>query len=65
MPFDFSYYAFICKLYKMDGKVQGKKKKGKSAIPQEQIIWSNPEEEIIDQVIKSHLLFFRGYLFLS
>ncbi|KAL1137718.1 hypothetical protein AAG570_009414 [Ranatra chinensis] len=48
LPFDFAYYAFICKLHKVDGKVQSKKK-GKNTVPEDQVIWSNPEEEIIDQ----------------
>ncbi|KAF7388628.1 hypothetical protein HZH68_012570 [Vespula germanica] len=48
MPFNFSYYVLICKLYKMEDKKIGTKtknnKKNNSATPT--IIWSNPEEEI-------------------
>jgi len=46
MAFDFSYYVLICKLYKLDVK---KKKKGKSKnVPE--VIWSNQEEEFIEDV---------------
>lgn len=45
LPYDFSYYLFICKLHKTEGKRSKKKKKE----PTEEILWSNPEEEIIDQ----------------
>ncbi|KAI4484291.1 PREDICTED: protein BCCIP homolog [Polistes canadensis] len=48
MPFEFSYYILICKLYKMeDKKIEKKtknKKKNNSETPT--IVWSNPEEEI-------------------
>lgn len=50
MAFEFSYFILICKLYKID--LNNKKKKSKkNKKPAEEIIWSNPEEEIIDQVI--------------
>ncbi|XP_046993401.1 protein BCCIP homolog [Schistocerca americana] len=50
MPFDFAYYVIICKLYKAD-KTSKKKKKNKKADSEceQDIIWSNPEEEIINQ----------------
>lgn len=52
MAYDFAYYIFICKLYKLDGKSKGKKKnrKGKNPIEDQEIIWSNPEEELLDEV---------------
>lgn len=55
LAFDFSYYIIICKLYKLDGAVDNnKKKKGgknKLAVSQDtDILWSNPEEELFDQV---------------
>ncbi|BES96658.1 protein BCCIP homolog [Nesidiocoris tenuis] len=46
-PFDFGYYLFICKLHKINAN-QTKKKKNKRQ-SSEEILWSNPEEEIIDQ----------------
>lgn len=48
MPFNFSYYILICKLYKMEDKKIGTKKKNKKKKNSETptIIWSNPEEEI-------------------
>ncbi|XP_046829960.1 protein BCCIP homolog [Vespa crabro] len=48
MPFNFSYYILICKLYKMEDKRSGTKKKNKKKNNSETptIIWSNPEEEI-------------------
>ncbi|KAI4486937.1 hypothetical protein M0802_012194 [Mischocyttarus mexicanus] len=48
MPFDFSYYILICKLYKMEDKRIGKKSKNKKKDNNEMptIVWSNPEEEI-------------------
>ncbi|KAF6210043.1 hypothetical protein GE061_015799 [Apolygus lucorum] len=45
LPYDFSYYLFICKLHKTEKP--SKKKKNKQ--PTEETLWSNPEEEIIDQ----------------
>lgn len=48
MAFDFSYFILICKLYKTD--LKNKKKQSKKNKPSEEIIWSNPEEEIVDQV---------------
>ncbi|XP_015183909.1 PREDICTED: protein BCCIP homolog [Polistes dominula] len=48
MPFEFSYYILICKLYKGDDKKIEKKKKNKNKNNSESptIIWSNSEEEI-------------------
>lgn len=50
--FDFSYYVFICKIKKIEGKALKKmKKKGKSASGDDQeLFWENGEEEIIDEV---------------
>ncbi|XP_014281755.1 protein BCCIP homolog [Halyomorpha halys] len=52
MAYDFTYYIFICKLYKVDGKTKGKKKnrKGQNPIEEQDVIWSNPEEELLDEV---------------
>lgn len=48
MPFNFSYYILICKLYKSEGKKIGKKpeSKNKNASGEPSVLWSNPEEEI-------------------
>lgn len=48
MPFNFSYYVLICKLYKTEDKKAGKKtkSKNKNAGSEPSILWSNPEEEI-------------------
>lgn len=48
MPYNFSYYVLICKLYKSEDKKAGKKTKGKNrnAGSEPSILWSNPEEEI-------------------
>ncbi|KAG5310492.1 BCCIP protein, partial [Acromyrmex insinuator] len=47
MPFNFSYYILICKLYKSEDKRAGKKAKSKNRNGTEpSILWSNPEEEI-------------------
>ena len=48
MPFNFSYYILICKLYKtQDKKIQKRlKNKKKDNVEEPIIIWSNPEEEI-------------------
>ncbi|KAK9293601.1 hypothetical protein QLX08_011508 [Tetragonisca angustula] len=48
MPFNFSYYVLICKLYKMENvKVDKKlKQKKKNNTEKPSILWSNPEEEI-------------------
>lgn len=56
MPYDFTYFVLICKLYKSE-KPQTKRKKMKKKKQQQQfdgseepdVLWSNPEEEIIDQ----------------
>ena len=52
MAYDFAYYIFICKLYKVDAKTKGKKKnrKGQNPIEEQDLIWSNPEEELLDEV---------------
>ncbi|KAG8222983.1 hypothetical protein J437_LFUL002706 [Ladona fulva] len=54
MPFDFSYYILICKLYKMDAKAQRKSRKkkndkGRPGLEDPSVIWSNPEEEVISE----------------
>ncbi|KAL6427410.1 hypothetical protein ACFW04_008741 [Cataglyphis niger] len=48
MPFNFSYYILICKLYKSEDKKIGKKSKNKNRNigSEPSILWSNPEEEI-------------------
>ncbi|XP_017881054.1 protein BCCIP homolog [Ceratina calcarata] len=48
MPFNFSYYILICKLYKTEDKDLEKKvtHKKKNSAEEPTIIWSNPEEEI-------------------
>lgn len=48
MPFQFSYYILICKLYKTENPNSKKdsKKKNKNSSPQADVLWSNPEEEI-------------------
>lgn len=46
MPFKFQYFILICKLYKFaDGKKRKSKKKNGPEEPD--ILWSNPEEEIL------------------
>ncbi|CAD1473260.1 unnamed protein product [Heterotrigona itama] len=48
VPFNFSYYVLICKLYKMENVKLDKKlkQKKKDNIEKPSILWSNPEEEI-------------------
>lgn len=48
MPFNFSYYILICKLYKSEDKKIGKKSKNKNKSTNNEplVLWSNPEEEI-------------------
>ncbi|KAK2579280.1 hypothetical protein KPH14_008239 [Odynerus spinipes] len=47
MPFNFSYYILICKLYKMEDKKVGKtKNKKRNNADTPTVMWSNPEEEI-------------------
>ncbi|XP_020298172.1 protein BCCIP homolog [Pseudomyrmex gracilis] len=47
MPFNFSYYIFICKLYKSDDKkIENTKNKKKNIDNVPSVLWSNPEEEI-------------------
>lgn len=50
MAFDFSYLILICKLYKVDSSKKKKSKKNLKKGAESDIMWSNPEEEIIDQV---------------
>ena len=45
MPYNFTYLVLISKIYKL----KNRKKKNKGA-PLDEIIWSNPEEEIFAQV---------------
>lgn len=40
---DFSYLIMICKLYKMKASKKDKKN-------QDEVVWSNAEEEIFDEV---------------
>lgn len=47
MPFNFSHFVLICKLYKTKAQKIGKKQKKKGSSEEPTIIWSNPEEEII------------------
>ena len=48
MPYHFSYYILICKLYKTNEENQKKKSKSKrkNATEEPNVMWSNPEEEI-------------------
>lgn len=48
MPFNFSYYVLICKLYKTEDKNAEKKPTGKKKANSKEpsVLWSNPEEEI-------------------
>ncbi|XP_012287817.1 protein BCCIP homolog [Orussus abietinus] len=47
MPFEFTYYILICKLYKMEKIVKKtEKSKRRGATEEPEIFWSNPEEEI-------------------
>ena len=49
MPFQFSYYILICKMYKTNDENEKKKnkKKRKGHVEEPSVTWSNPEEEII------------------
>ncbi|XP_054262485.1 protein BCCIP homolog [Macrosteles quadrilineatus] len=52
LAFDFTYFIVICKLYKMDTESTKKKKSGKNKPPvtqENEVLWSNPEEELFDQ----------------
>lgn len=49
MPFDFQYYVLICKLYKSEPK-QKKSKKNKNKAPEPDVLWSNAEEEVFQEV---------------
>ncbi|XP_067007101.1 protein BCCIP homolog [Anabrus simplex] len=55
MPFNFGYFIIICKLYKVDSSLKKNKKKSSKKHQQQaftdesEILWSNPEEELIDQ----------------
>ncbi|PNF16571.1 hypothetical protein B7P43_G07211 [Cryptotermes secundus] len=53
MPYDFTYFILICKLYRSE-KPQTKKKKKKKQQQsgggdEPEVVWSNLEEEIINQ----------------
>jgi hypothetical protein len=51
MPYDFTYFILICKLYKSEKRQTRKKQQQQSGGGDEsEIVWSNPEEEIINQV---------------
>lgn len=51
MPYDFTYFILICKLYKSGKPHRQKKKRQQSGGGGEpEILWSNPEEELINQV---------------
>lgn len=55
MPYDFSYLIIICKVFKHEKK---KKKKNKVV---EELIWSNPEEEVIaEEAIASFEYILKG-----
>lgn len=49
MPFDFQYFVMICKLYKMD-HMKKKSKKNKNKEPEPEVLWSNAEEEVIQEL---------------
>jgi hypothetical protein len=69
MPYEFTYFILICKLFKSEKtQTNKKKKKTKKKKRQQQqqrsggrdepeIVWSNPEEELIDQVCESYKSF--------
>nr|CAD7430666.1 unnamed protein product [Timema monikensis] len=56
MPFDFSYFILICKLYKVPPeagrrhKKKNKKKEKQGGQPEPDVLWSNPEEELFNEV---------------
>jgi len=53
MPYDFTHFILICKLYKSGKPHRHKKKRQQSGGSGEpEILWSNPEEELINQVCK-------------
>ena len=49
MPFDFQYFVMICKLYKSD-QMKKKSKKNKDKAPEPDVLWSNAEEEVFEEV---------------
>nr|AGM32913.1 protein BCCIP-like protein [Coptotermes formosanus] len=50
MPYDFTYFILICKLYKSgQPHTQKKKRQQSSGGGEPEILWSNPEEEIINE----------------
>jgi len=52
LAYDFTHFILICKLYKMDTEPTKKKKSGKKKTPvsqENEVLWSNPEEELFDQ----------------
>lgn len=54
---DFSYLIMICKLYKMK-----QSKKGNKSNQNDQVIWSNAEEEIFDEVYYSYIIYICKWL---
>ncbi|XP_046740970.1 protein BCCIP homolog isoform X2 [Diprion similis] len=46
MPFKFSYFILICKVYEIPNAKKDPKTLNKSNAPQVDVLWSNPEEEI-------------------
>ncbi|PSN29979.1 hypothetical protein C0J52_25384 [Blattella germanica] len=49
MPYDFTYFVVICKLYKTEKPKSKNKKKKQQGGEELEILWSNPEEELIDK----------------
>lgn len=49
MPFNFEYLVLICKLYKLDSQKK-KSKKNKNKPDEPEVIWSNAEEEVFEEV---------------
>jgi protein BCP1 len=64
MPYDFTYFILICKLYKSgQPHTQKKKRQQSSGGGEPEILWSNPEEEIINEVCKCSKEFTEHALF--
>lgn len=55
MPFEFTHFILICKLYKINENVKAKGKKNKANEPN--VIWSNPEEEIVAEAASASFEF--------
>lgn len=49
MPFNFEYFVLICKMYQLDSKKK-KSKKNKNKPDEPEVIWSNAEEEVFEEV---------------